>query len=144
MAGCKKKTTDALNTLHRRYYKDKPERLAELQEELISDHVARKTKVRIPKNRAPSHPGEILLKDFLEPMNISQRELSAAIRVPYQRVNELVNGKRGITPSTALRLSAFFGNSSEFWLNLQQAWELYHVMKAEEADLKSIPRFKGK
>jgi addiction module HigA family antidote len=70
--------------------------------------------MRIPKNRAPSHPGEVLLKDFLEPMDISQRELSAAIRVPYQRVNELVNGERGITPSTALRLSAFFGNSSEF------------------------------
>ena len=76
-------------------------------------------------------------------MSITQRELADAIHVPYQRVNELVNGKRGITPSTALRLSAFFGNSSEFWLNLQQAWELYHVLKEEE-ELKAISRFKGK
>lgn len=100
--------------------------------------------MRIPKKRAPSHPGEILLKDFLNPMSISQRELADAIHVPYQRVNELINGKRGITPSTALRLSAFFGNSSEFWLNLQQAWELYHVLKDEEKELKTIPRFKSK
>ena len=100
--------------------------------------------MRIPKKRVPSHPGEILLKDFLNPMSISQRELADAIHVPYQRVNELINGKRGIAPSTALRLSAFFGNSSEFWLNLQQAWELYHVLKDEEKELKTIPRFKSK
>jgi addiction module HigA family antidote len=95
----------------------------------------------IPKNRAPSHPGEILLKEFLEPMGISQRQLSEAIHVPYQRVNELINGKRGITPSTALRLSAFFGNSSQFWLNLQQTWELYHVMREERDDLALITQF---
>lgn len=100
--------------------------------------------MRIPKNRAPSHPGEILLKDFLEPMVVSQRELADSIHVPYQRINELINGKRGITPSTALRLSAFFGNSSQFWLNLQQAWELYHVLKAEAEDLKTISRVKAK
>lgn len=100
--------------------------------------------MRIPKKRTPSHPGEVLLKDFLNPMSISQRELADAIHVPYQRVNELINGRRGVTPSTALRLSAFFGNSSEFWLNLQQAWELYHVLRDEEEELKAIPRFKGK
>lgn len=93
--------------------------------------------MRVPKNRPPSHPGEILLKDFLEPMEISQRELADAIHVPYQRINEVVNQKRGITPSTALRLAKFFGNSSEFWLNLQQNWELYHVLKEEEAELYS-------
>jgi antitoxin HigA-1 len=99
--------------------------------------------MRIPKNRPPSHPGEILLKDFLEPMEISQRELADAIHVPYQRINEVVNQKRGITPSTALRLAKFFGNSSEFWLNLQQNWELYHVLKEEEAELKTIVQFKS-
>lgn len=97
--------------------------------------------MRVPKYRPPSHPGEILLKDFLEPMGISQRELADALHVPYQRVNEVVNQKRGITPSTAIRLSKFFGNSSEFWLNLQQNWEIYHVLKEEEEELKTIAQF---
>ncbi|MBD2432542.1 MULTISPECIES: HigA family addiction module antitoxin [Fischerella] len=97
--------------------------------------------MRTPKNRPPTHPGEILLKDFLEPMGISQTELAQAIHVPYQRINELVNGKRGVTPSTALRLSKFFGNSSQFWLNLQQNWDLYHVLKEEEDDIKAILKF---
>ncbi|MEH2167478.1 MAG: HigA family addiction module antitoxin [Nostoc sp.] len=98
--------------------------------------------MRVPKYRPPSHPGEILLKDFLEPMGITQRELADALHVPYQRINELVNQKRGITPSTAIRLSKFFGNSSEFWLNLQQNCELYHVLKEEEEELKSILQFR--
>lgn len=97
--------------------------------------------MKIPKNRPPAHPGEILLLDFLQPMGLTQRDLASAIHVPYQRVNELVNGKRGITPSTALRLSKFFGNSSEFWLNLQHIWELYHVFKQEEDDINTILRF---
>jgi addiction module HigA family antidote len=92
--------------------------------------------MRTPKNRPPTHPGEILLRDFLEPMGISQTELAQAIHVLYQRINELVNGKRGVTPSTALRLSKFFGNSCQFWLNLQQNWDLYHVLKEEEDDPK--------
>ncbi|MCW5313804.1 HigA family addiction module antidote protein [Nostoc sp. KVJ3] len=99
--------------------------------------------MRVPKHRSPSHPGEILLKDFLESMGISQRELADAIYVPYQRINEIVNQKRGITPSTAVRLAKFFGNSSEFWLNLQQNWELYHVLKKEESELKTIAQFKS-
>ena len=98
--------------------------------------------MKIPKYRSPNHPGEILFKDFLEPMQITQRQLADAIHVPYQRINELVNQKRGITPSTAIRLSKFFGNSSQFWLNLQQNWELYHVMKEEEEELKTILQFK--
>ena len=98
--------------------------------------------MRVPKYRPPSHPGEILLKDFLGPMGITQRELADALHVPYQRINELVNQKRGITPSTAIRLSKFFGNSSEFWLNLQQNWELYHVLQEEEEELKIILQFR--
>jgi addiction module HigA family antidote len=94
--------------------------------------------MKLPKNRPPAHPGEILLLDFLEPMGLTQRDLADAIHVPYQRINELVNGKRGITPSTALRLSKFFGNSSEFWLNLQQNWQLYYVLKEEEEDINTI------
>ena len=65
--------------------------------------------IRIPKNRVPTHPGEMLREEFLVPMNITQRDLATAIHVPYQRVNELVNQKRGVTPSTALRLAKFFG-----------------------------------
>ena len=63
--------------------------------------------VRVPTDREPTHPGEMLLEEFLVPMGVSQRELADAIHVPYQRVNELVNGRRGITPSTALRLGRF-------------------------------------
>ncbi len=64
--------------------------------------------IRIPTHREPTHPGEMLREEFLQPMKITQRELADAIHVPYQRVNELVNKKRGVTPSTALRLSKFF------------------------------------
>jgi len=99
--------------------------------------------MKIPKYRPPTHPGQILLKDFLEPMGITQRQLADALHVPYQRINELVNQKRGITPSTAIRLSKFFGNSSNFWLNLQQNWELYQVLKEEEEEIKTISQFKA-
>ena len=96
--------------------------------------------VRVPTHRTPTHPGAMLLEDFLEPMGLSQRELATAIDVPYQRVNELVNGRRGITPSTALRLSQYFGTSSGFWMNLQARWDLYHAAKAEAEVLSQIPR----
>ena len=79
---------------------------------------------RIPTNREPTHPGEMLVEEFLAPMNITQRDLAKAINVPYQRVNELVNRKRGVSPSTALRLARFFGVSPDFWLNLQARWDL--------------------
>ncbi|MFK0572616.1 HigA family addiction module antitoxin [Endozoicomonas sp.] len=93
---------------------------------------------RIPTNRAPTHPGEMLREEFLQPMNITQQELALAIHVPYQRVNELVNGKRGLTPSTALRLARFFGMSADFWLNLQQRWDLFKVQQAEQEDIERI------
>jgi antitoxin HigA-1 len=94
--------------------------------------------MKIPKYRPPTHPGEMLLKEFLEPMQITQKALAQAIGVPYQRVNELVNQKRGITPFTALRLSKFFGNSPDFWLNLQNAWEIYYAQAAEAEQLEKI------
>jgi addiction module HigA family antidote len=80
----------------------------------------------------------MLREEFLQPMELTQRELAAAIQVPYQRVNELVNGKRGVTPSTALRLGKFFGVSAEFWLNLQQRWDLYQALKREVGVLEGI------
>jgi addiction module HigA family antidote len=81
--------------------------------------------VRVPTHRPPVHPGEVLVEEFLKPLGISQVELAERIRVPFQRVNTIVNGRRGITPDTALRLARFFGTSPDFWLNLQQAWDLY-------------------
>ena len=94
--------------------------------------------IRIPTHRAPTHPGEMLLEEFLSPMGLTQRELAGAIRVPYQRINEIINGRRGVTPSTALRLSKFFGMSADFWMNLQLRWDLYRVQQSEQGELKSI------
>ena len=97
--------------------------------------------IRIPTNRVPTHPGEMLVEEFLNPMQITQRDLATAIRVPYQRVNELVNQKRGVTPSTALRLARFFGVSPDFWLNLQMRCDLYKAQNIERDELESIQDF---
>jgi addiction module HigA family antidote len=94
--------------------------------------------VRVPTNRIPTHPGEMLLEEFLSPMGISQKDLADSIQVPYQRINEIVNGRRGITPSTALRLAKFFGMSAEFWMNLQLRWDLYFAQQDEQKVLDSI------
>ena len=94
--------------------------------------------VRIPKHAPPTHPGEMLLEEFLVPMGLTQRELADGIRVPYQRVNELVNGRRGITPATALRLAKFFATSPDVWMNLQLRWDLYWAGEAEAAELERI------
>jgi len=83
--------------------------------------------VRVPKFREPTHPGEMLLEEFLLPMSISQRDLAKAIHVPYQRINEIINGKRGTTPSTALRLAKYFGVTEDFWMNTQLRWDLYRA-----------------
>jgi addiction module HigA family antidote len=80
----------------------------------------------------------MLSEDFLKPMGITQRELADSIHVPYQRINEIINGRRGVTPSTALRLSKFFSVSPDFWLNLQLRWDLFFVQQAESSELDSI------
>ena len=94
--------------------------------------------VRVPTNRIPTHPGEMLLEEFLNPMALTQRELADAIHVPYQRVNDIVNGRRGITPSTALRLGKYFNMSADFWMNLQTRWDVYFAQQDEIAVLKTI------
>jgi addiction module HigA family antidote len=76
------------------------------------------------KELAPVHPGEILQKEFLEPMGISQNKLAMALHVPARRINEIVLGKRGITADTALRLARYFRMSPQFWLGLQMDYEL--------------------
>ena len=95
---------------------------------------------RIPTHRAPTHPGEILLTEFLEPMGLTQVELADRIGVPFQRVNMIVKGKRAVTADTALRLSRLFDTSVDFWMNLQLACDVYAAAHAPAA--KTIQKIK--
>jgi antitoxin HigA-1 len=79
----------------------------------------------IPKNRKPTHPGVILQKEFLEPMEITQVKFAEKLDIPLQRINEIIRGKRGITPETAWLFSKALGTSPEFWLNLQNNHDLF-------------------
>ncbi len=83
----------------------------------------------IPLNRQPTHPGEILLEEFLKPMGISQVEFAKKIGVPLQRINTLIKGKRGMTAETAILISENLKTTPEFWMNLQAAYDLYAAMK---------------
>jgi addiction module HigA family antidote len=76
------------------------------------------------KKLEPTHPGEILLEEFLNPLKLSQYRLAKEISVPPRRINEIVHGKRSISADTALRLSRFFGTTDRFWLNLQAGYDL--------------------
>ena len=76
------------------------------------------------KKLPPIHPGEILMEEFLKPMELSQYRLAKDISVPARRINEIVHGKRSISPDTALRLSRYFGMSERFWMNLQARYDL--------------------
>jgi len=95
----------------------------------------------IPSNRVATHPGVILLKEFLEPMELTQKALANHVGIPVQRVNEIVRGKRGITPETAWLFSEALRTTPEFWLNLQSLYELsvnrpdHHVEPLVAADL---------
>ena len=94
--------------------------------------------VRIPTHREPTHPGEMLLEEFLKPMALSQQDLADGIHVPYQRINELINRRRGVTPATALRLAKYFGNTPGFWMNLQLRWDLYQAQRSEAKAIRRI------
>lgn len=83
----------------------------------------------IPKHRQPTHPGEVLLLEFLEPSGMTQLELAEKMGVPVQRVNTLINGKRDMTAETAILLSRALKTSPEFWMNLQIAYDLYEAKK---------------
>ena len=83
----------------------------------------------LPKNRPPSHPGEILLEEFLKPREMTQSELSEQLEIPLQRVNSIINGKRGVTAETALAFSDAFGSSAEFWINLQTNHDLWEAQQ---------------
>lgn len=83
----------------------------------------------IPRSRKPTHPGEILLEEFLEPMELSQVELAQRMGVPVQRINTLINGKRDVTAETAILLSRALKTTPEFWMNLQDAYDLYEAQE---------------
>jgi addiction module HigA family antidote len=89
--------------------------------------------MRLPKNRRPTHPGEIFLEDFLIPLGITQKDAAERLRMSYPRMNEIVKGKRSVTPDTALRLARFTGTEPEFWLNLQQAVDLWTALHSDQA-----------
>ncbi|MGH7513409.1 MAG: HigA family addiction module antitoxin [Gemmatimonadales bacterium] len=88
---------------------------------------------KLPTHRPPTHPGEMLWEEFLKPLNISQTDFAHRIGVSYPRLNELIHGKRGVTPDTALRLARVLEVPADFWLSLQQSWDLWHAMRSPEA-----------
>ena len=80
----------------------------------------------------------MFLEEFLKPLDVSQRKLADAIHVPYQRINDIVNGRRGITPGTALRLARYFNMSADFWMNIQLRWDLFFAQQRETTIIKTI------
>lgn len=101
----------------------------------LSQHIAH----MLPTHRPPTPPGEMLLREFMQPWGMSQSDLARRIGVSYPRVNELVNGKRSLTPDTALRLARLFGTTVEFWMTVQMVWDVWHVVHSPlAADIQKI------
>jgi addiction module HigA family antidote len=97
--------------------------------------------LRIPTHGPPTHPGKMLLEEFLQPLGVTQADLARLIDIPYPRINELVDGKGAMTPDTALRLEQLLGMEAQFWLNLQLVWDLYHAQHSPAAqEIAQIPR----
>ena len=88
---------------------------------------------RLPAKRPPTHPGEMLLEEFLKPLGISQSAFAERLGISFARLNEIIRGKRGVTTDTALRLAQVLGMSADFWLGLQQDWDLWHAVRSEKA-----------
>ncbi|MBI4585678.1 MAG: HigA family addiction module antidote protein [Planctomycetes bacterium] len=88
---------------------------------------------RLPRRRPPTHPGEMLLEEFLRPLGISQSSFAMRLGISFPRLNELIRGKRAATPDTALRLERVLGMPADFWLGLQLDWDLWHAMRGERA-----------
>ena len=88
---------------------------------------------RLPTHRPPTHPGEMLREEFLAPLGITQSAFAVRLGVSFPRLNEVINGKRSVTPDTALRLARVTGMSADFWLGLQQDWDLWHALRSEDA-----------
>jgi antitoxin HigA-1 len=94
---------------------------------------------KLPTNRPPTPPGEMLREEFLSPMQIDEQQLAESIHVPYQYIKEIIADQKSITPSIALRLAKFFDMSPDFWMNLQMRWDLYQTQQAEsETSTRSV------
>ena len=89
---------------------------------------------RLPTHLPPTHPGEMLLEEFLKPLKITQTAFALQLGVSFPRLNEVINARRSVTPDTALRLARVTGISADFWLGLQQDWDLWHVLRSEKAE----------
>lgn len=102
------------------------------------------TSVRLPSHRPPTHPGEMLLEEFLKPLGVSQSACAVRLGVSFPRLNEIIRGKRGVTVDTALRFAQLTGTSAQFWLGLQFDWDLWHARRTEEAQrirqIEPLPR----
>lgn len=96
----------------------------------------------LPTNRPPTHPGEMLLKEFLEPLGVSQVDAAARMNIPFQRLNAIVKGRRAVSADTALLLEALTRWDAEIWLRLQAKWDLWHAAKARGTRVKvrALPR----
>jgi addiction module HigA family antidote len=94
--------------------------------------------IRVPTNKPPIHPGEMLFEEFLSPMQIDEQQLAESIHVPPERIKEIITERKSINPSIALRLAKYFGMSPDFWMNLQLRWDLYQTQQAESEALNSI------
>lgn len=91
--------------------------------------------MRVPSDREPTHPGEMLREEFLRPLGVTQREFARRLGVSYPRLNELIHRRRGVTSDTALRLEQLLGVEAQFWLNLQIVWDLYWARRSPPARL---------
>lgn len=92
----------------------------------------------------PVHPGEVLLEEFLDPLGLTQTAFAARLRIPLQRLNDLIRARRGVTPDSALRLARALGTSAELWLNLQKSWDLWQASHGSAVDdiaeIEPLPR----
>jgi len=94
--------------------------------------------LRIPTHGPPTHPGVMLLEEFLTPLGLTPQDLAAALLVPYPEIAELIGRQRGISAELALRLARYFTTSPDFWLNLQRVWDIYHAQRSEAVALERI------
>ena len=103
---------------------------AQLKSQTITEKTAGR---RLPAHRPPTHPGEMLEEEFRKPLDITKAELARHLDIPYARLNKIIKGRSPVTPDTALRLSQVVGMSADFWLGLQQDWDLWQAMRSPEA-----------
>ena len=92
----------------------------------------------IPSHREPTHPGEMLLEEFLNPLRLTQVAAAEQMQIPLNRLNEIIRGRRGVTADTAIRLSRLLGTSPEFWMNLQSTWDISKAAKSMHLDLGAV------